>query len=168
MKKNTLFLYVMICLVALLLNPQVSIGQNKKDSARAAVITALIIDQEYTFKASSVTPSGGRLRQLTSEYDLQISKEQVVAYLPYFGRAFSAPIGNSASGIQFTSKDFEYTLSEKKKAGWDVTIKFKDAQDTRQMQLSIFDNGSATLQVMSNNRQPINFNGNIVPPGKKK
>ena len=166
MKKSSLFLSLLIFLLAAMLQPEFSLAQNKKDSAKIASITSMIISQHYTFKAQSVTPMSGRLRQLTSEYDLQVSKDAIVSHLPYFGRAYSAPIGSSDGGFQFTSKDFEYTLTNKKKGGWDVNIKYKDAGDTKQMQLSIFNNGSASLQVISNNRQPISFNGVVTAPAK--
>ncbi len=166
MKKLRLPLALFGLLLAAMLQPGFSLAQSKKDSAKIATITALITSQHYTFKAQSVTPMSGRLRQLTSDYDLQVSKDVIVSHLPYFGRAYSATIGASDGGFQFTAKDFEYTVTNKKKGGWDVNIKYKDAGDTKQMQLGIYDNGSATLQVISNNRQPISFNGAVTAPAK--
>jgi hypothetical protein len=167
MKKNNFILFLVTCLFAAAL-PQFSIAQNKKDSVKAAKINELIQNQDYTFKAQSTTPLAGRLRQLTSDYDLRVSKETIVSQLPYFGRAYSAPINPAEGGIQFTSKDFEYTVTDKKKGGWDILIKFKDAKDVQQMQLSIFNNGTASLQVISNNRQAISFNGYITSSAKQK
>ncbi len=167
MKKYNLFLFAFSLLLASLMAPGLAQAQ-KKDSAKIAAMTALVKNQDYTFKAQTVTPLSGRLRQLTSDDNLQISKDAVVAQLPYFGRAYSAPINSSDAGIQFTSKDFEYTISDKKKGGWNVAIKFKDAKDIQLMQLSIFNNGSASLQVISNNRQSISFSGYITESSKKK
>lgn len=48
------------------------------------------------------------------------------------------------------------------KKSWDVIINPTDAKDARQLILSIFDNGSATLQVNSINRDPVTFSGYIV------
>ena len=166
MKKNNL-LFAMLLLLAAIAAPRFSVAQNK-DSLKAAATKDLIANQDYTFKAQTTTPLSGRLRQLTSDYSLQVSKDAIISQLPYFGRAYSAPINPSDGGIQFTSKDFEYTLTEKKKNGWNISIKFKDAKDVQQMQLSIFSNGTASLQVTSNNRQPISFNGYITASGKQK
>ncbi len=168
MKKYSFLLLLASCLLAAaLLQPEFSFAQNKKDSSKIAKIKELIENQHYTFMAQSVTPLSGRLRQLTSDYDLQVSKDVIVSHLPYFGRAYSAPMNPSDGGIQFTSKDFEYTVTNKKKGGWDVNIKYKDTQDVKQMQLSIFDNGTSSLQVISNNRQSISFSGYITSPDKK-
>ncbi|MES1222571.1 MAG: DUF4251 domain-containing protein [Bacteroidota bacterium] len=168
MKKINLLLPMVLFLLTAVINPESSVGQSKKDSAKIAKIKELVTSQTYTFKAQSAMPMSARTRQLTSEYDLKITKDIITSYLPYFGRAYSAPIGSTDIGLEFTSKDFEYTSADRKKGGWDITIKLKDAKDVTQMQLTIFDNGTTTLQVLSNNRQPISFNGYITSPAKKK
>jgi hypothetical protein len=124
-------------------------------------VTALIESKNYVFIAESAHPLSGGFRQLTTEYDLRVLGDSIVAYLPYFGRAYAAPIDPTKGGIQFTSTDFEYSQQVRKKGGWNISIKPKDAQDVRQMTLFIRENGNASLQVTSNNRQAISFNGRI-------
>ncbi|MEO6314599.1 MAG: DUF4251 domain-containing protein [Chitinophagaceae bacterium] len=162
MKKNRFLFLLVATVLSVLLKPATSLAQNNKDSVKIAAVTALVNNQEYTFKAQSAVPLSGRLRQLNSDYGLQVSKAAVVSQLPYFGRAYSAPLNPQDGGIQFTSKDFDYTISNKKKGGWNISIKPKDSKDVTQMQLSIFNNGTASLQVTSNNRQSISFNGYIT------
>jgi hypothetical protein len=154
-------------LLALAVTPATSFAQNKKDSLKIAATTHWINDQDYTFKAQTTTPLSGRLRQLTTEYSVQVSKDMVISQLPYFGRAYSAPLNPSDAGIQFISKDFEYHSTPRKKGGWDITIKFKDAKDVQLMQLTVFNNGTANLQVISNSRQSINFGGYVTATEKK-
>jgi hypothetical protein len=141
---------------------------DKKAEKRAA-IRSLVESQNYDFRATSVTPMSGRSRQLTSDYDLKVTKEAIVSYLPYFGRAYSAPMDPSQGGIQFTSKQFDYTISEGKKGGWNILIKPKDYRDVQQMNLSISEDGYGTLQVTSTQKQPISFYGSIaaIRPAKK-
>jgi hypothetical protein len=122
----------------------------------------LITAQRYVFKVQTVLPMGGRTRQLTSDYDLKVSKDTVISYLPYFGRAFTAPMDPSKGGIQFTSTDFEYTVNERSRGGWEILIKPRDVKEVQQMMLTISDNGYGSLQVTSTNRQPISFNGYIT------
>lgn len=121
---------------------------------------ALIEAQNYVFEAQSTLPAGGHFRQVTPGYVLIVSKDTVIADLPYFGRAYSAPIDPTKGGIQFKSKDFQYSLKNTKK-GWSITIKPADAGDALQLFLTAFDNGSATLEVSSASRQSISFNGFI-------
>lgn len=167
MKKNNLLFFVVSLILVAVITPGFAKAQ-QKDSAKIAAITKMVKNQDYTFKAQTVTPLSGRLRQLNSDYSLQVSKDVVISQLPYFGRAYSAPINSSDAGIQFTSKDFEYTITDKKKGGWDVAIKFKDAQGVQLMQLNIFNNGTSSLQVISTARQSISFNGYITESTKQK
>ncbi len=125
-------------------------------------VSGLINSKRYVFIAQMASPVGGQSRQLTSEYDLKVRGDSIIAYLPYFGRAYTAPADPSKGGIQFTSTDNAYTQSARKKGGWDINIKPNDAGDVRQMVLSVTSTGNATLQVISNNRQTISFNGYIA------
>jgi Domain of unknown function (DUF4251) len=121
-----------------------------------------ISGKHFVFKAQTVTPTSGRLRQLTSDYDVKVSGDSLIVYLPYFGRAYSAPINSTDVGINFTSVNFDYNASPRKKKGWDLVIKPKDASGVQDLSFTIFDNGSASLRVNSVNRQPISFNGYLV------
>ena len=125
-------------------------------------INSAIDSQEYVFIANTALPQRGRSIHLTSRYDLMISKDSIVAYLPYFGRAYSAPIGTTDSGIKFTSTDFEYTVNKRKKGRWQIEIKPNDVQSVQQLSLSVSRDGYANLQVTSTNRQSISFNGNVT------
>ena len=167
--KYTTYLLALVTLSALPvahINAQDS--KQDKQAAKEAAIKSLVDSQSYVFVAQSALPLSGRVRQLTSDYDLRVSKSSITSYLPYFGRAYQAPIDPTQGGIQFTSKDFEYTATQGKKGGWDVRIKPKDYKDVQQMNLNISASGYGTLQVLSTNRQPISFNGYIKAPKVKK
>lgn len=129
---------------------------------KEAGITKKIQDQRYVFKVQSVIPMRGGTRQVSpDEYDLHVSPDSIVSYLPYFGRAYAVSLDPSDAGIKFTSTKFDYISTNRKKGGWDISIKTKDQSDTRQMFLTVSPDGTASLQVTSNNRQPISFNGYI-------
>ena len=127
-----------------------------------AKVRAMIDVQRYLFKAQSVHPTRGRVVQLNTDYDLRVSPDTLQSYLPYFGRAYSAPIGESGGPMDFVSKDFEYTKKARKKGGWEINIRPKDGKGVREMFLVVFENGSASLRVTSNNREPISYNGYIA------
>lgn len=165
---------VLICVACILtscLLLGLTLGHTQDSShvaQKAETIGSMLEKKQYTFKAQSVTPMSGRFRQLTSEYDLQVSPDKVVSFLPYFGRAFNAVPGASNGGLQFTATNFTHTVQQGKKGKWIITLKFKDAADVNQMMLTAYDNGTASLQVTSNNRDPISFNGYIAAPNKRK
>lgn len=136
-------------------------AQDKK-AAQITAVKTLIDSKNFVFEVQSVNPASGGTRQLTPYYNLKVFGDTLASELPYFGRAYVAPINPRQSGFSFTTTEFDYTVSNRKKGGWDINIKPKDATiDVREMVLTIFDNGSASLIVTSNNRQPISYYGYI-------
>ena len=136
-------------------------AKSKKQQDKAATIEKYISDGSFEVVAEYVSPTGGSTIYLTSRYDMSVGKDSLQTFLPYFGRAYMAPVNPSQGGIQFTSTDFTYNVEERKKNGWDITILPKDTRDVRQLYLSVFEDGRATLQVISNNRQAISYSGHI-------
>jgi hypothetical protein len=153
----------LITIPLLLLVSIIAEAQDKNEPTTQQIVES----KNYIFKAESVNPPRGRVRQLTSDYDLVVTGDTVIAYLPYFGRAYSAPINPSEGGIKFTSADFEYTVEKKKKRSWEILIRPKDNRDVQELYLTIFDNNKASLRVNSLNRENISFNGYIIE-GKEK
>jgi hypothetical protein len=157
--------FSMLFLALIILGTSVS-AQTKEE--KKAATTQLVEGNRYEFVAQSMSPQGGRLRQLTSYYFVKITADTVIADLPYVGRSYSAPINTSDVGINFTSTEFTYDVKPRKKGGWDVNIKPKDKPEVQQLQFTLYDNGSAYLQVISTNRQTISFNGDVQPIKEKK
>jgi hypothetical protein len=141
-------------------------GAQPKDPAKTAAIKTLIESRNYMFKAVTAVPLRGGARHLTSEYDITVSPASLTCDLPYFGRAYTADFGAGAgqSPMSFTAKNYDYTMTPQKKGGWNVTIKPKDVNTgVQQMALSIGQDGYATVQVISSNRDAITYNGSILP-----
>lgn len=128
-----------------------------------AAVRQLVESRNFVFRPQTVQPLGGNSRQVTPDYDLRFYGDSVISVLPYFGRAYTAPADPNAGGIRFTSTDFSYEARQGKKKRWEVLVQPHDAQDVRQMILTITESGSATLSVISNNRQAISFTGYITP-----
>jgi len=144
-----------------------SLGAVMVAHAQSKPVKEAVESKNYVFTAQTALPMSGRARNLTSEYDLRVSPGTVISYLPYYGRAYQATIGSTGSPLDYTSKDFEYTITPGRKDGWTVTIKPKDYREVQSMTLSISSEGYATLQVTSTNRQAISFNGVVAPPRQK-
>src|SRR5438105_122901 len=150
-RKNFLFIFfVSVCMIG--------VRAQHNESA----IKSIVESGQFVFHAQIALPMSGASRQLTSEYDLKVSKDAVVSYLPFFGRAYSLPYGSREGGFDFTSRKFDYSVSDRKKGGWQINIKPKDVADFRELSLLLSKTGYGTLQVVSNNRQPISFTGYIT------
>jgi hypothetical protein len=143
--------------------------------------------QNYVFVATSAMPmnasdinkvmsrmpgytgGAGNINLNGSSYDLTVTKDSVVAYLPYYGRSFTPKIGGiDEGGIKFKSKSFSYKATMRKKGGWLVTITPKDVRDNYRLTLIVTTAGYATLTVTNNTQQPISFSGYMAEPKPKK
>jgi hypothetical protein len=133
-----------------------------KDDQKKADVQNLVQSKHFVFVAQSALPQSGRLINLTSICDLKVKGDTLVSDLPFFGRAYVAPIDPTDAGIQFSSTNYTYSKKDRTNGGWDILIEPKNAQDVRQMSLKISELGYASLQVTSNNRQAMSYNGYIT------
>ncbi|MFT4221855.1 DUF4251 domain-containing protein [Dysgonomonas sp.] len=137
-------------------------GDNLSKEETASLMNEKITSSRYTFVAQTAIPLSGRSINLDNSYSLRVSKDTIESYLPYFGRAYTAPISTSADGgIKFVSTDFDYSVSDKKKGMWDISIETKDVPVRYKLFLKIGDSGYGTLIVQETNRQSISFYGKI-------
>ncbi len=147
-------------------------GQEKKtkkqrQEEQAEKVRKMVEDRDYKFSAQTALPMSGSTLNLTGGYDLSVSKDTIVAYLPYFGRAYVAPMDNTQTGIQFESTKFEYEREDAKKDGWNIYITPIDGQKRYELTLRVSSSGSATLMVNDDTRQSITFYGYIGERKKK-
>jgi len=71
------------------------------------------------FNAETAYPQHGDSNSLSVGYDMRVSKDSVVVFLPYYGRAYVAP-NSSEGGIAFTSPQFEYAIQQQRNFGWNI------------------------------------------------
>ena len=135
--------------------------KQQKENVQEAAIKKLIDSKRYAFVAQSAKPSRGPTKQLTSYYEMQLKTDTLQAYLPYFGRSYSATLGTDAGGIDFTTVDFTYLVSPTKKGGWDITLTPKNVANVSKMTLSLTESGYGNLVVTSNTRDLISYYGSI-------
>jgi len=140
----------------------------QKKAEKAAQIKSLIESKNYVFVAQNAFPMGGRMRNITPDYNLTVSADSVVSYLPFFGRAYTADYGATRSPLDFKTKSFDYSANPGKKDGWDISIKPKDKRSVQSMNLTVSSEGYASLQVTSTDRSAISFNGYVTERKEKK
>lgn len=128
-------------------------------------IASAIETQDFVFKAQSILPAYGYSRQLSGGYDLRITPDKVISFLPYMGRIYVPPVDPAEGPLRFTSTDFTYAERPQKKGGWSISIMPKDARTVREFMLNVSEDGYATLQVSGNDRQPVTFYGYVTEKG---
>jgi hypothetical protein len=157
MKKNSL------PLLATLLFLWSCSGSKPVTGLSEADVQQMVNAKNFAFRANQMMPSGGRTRILNETYLFSVAPEQVVADLPYMGRAFTVNYGSTDGGMRFQSTQFDYDVKPGRKNGWIVTIRPRDQADVRECIMNIYTNGSADLAINSNNRQQIRYDGYLQP-----
>src|SRR5664279_4274207 len=92
--KHTKYFVVTACLIMAIFSND-SFGQNntsEKDNSKKISFKNMVDSQHFVFVAQTASPLRGGFRNLTSIYDVRVRKDTLVSYLPYFGRAYIAPI----------------------------------------------------------------------------
>ena len=165
---NNLKIYTRFIVLTVFTLFTVSVVAQTRDQKKKEEVKRLIESRNYVFSPQSVTPLSGNTIQLTSEYFLKINKDSLDSHLPYFGVAFNARFGSTDSPLTFSSTDFNYSIKESKKGGFEITIHINKPDDPDLILLSVSSGGYATLRVNSMNRQSISFYGEIEAPGSSK
>ena len=127
----------------------------------AAEVKDLVNNKKYTFEAETARPTAGGQKHLTPGYSMKLNDDSLFAYLPYYGRSYTAPMDPADVGINVTTTDFDYKISEGKKNSYEILMKPKDKVYNAEFDLTVYDNGTAYLQVSQPDRQPISFTGYI-------
>ena len=121
----------------------------------------LVDSQSFVFIPQYVNPMSGRRRDLSTGFDISISKDSIISYLPFFGRGYTAPLSPSDVDFDFTSTNFTYKVTPAKN-GWNISIKTKDKINLQELYFRIYDNATASLNITSINRSAISYDGYIT------
>ncbi|MDB5198418.1 MAG: hypothetical protein JWO92_381 [Chitinophagaceae bacterium] len=134
----------------------------KNDSSPDSVtVRNMVESQNFVFIPRYVNPMTGRRRDLSSGFQISISKDTIISYLPFFGRGYTAPISPADVDFDFTSTKFKYTITPAKR-GWNISIKPTDQRYLQELYFRIFDNASASLTITSIDRSSISYDGYIT------
>jgi hypothetical protein len=171
--KNLIKIGCVLLIASCLLHTAFAQTKIDKKAARIAEINDLVNSRNYIFKANYVNPSRGGGKALTSDYDLVVAKDSIIAFLPYFGRAYLADYGSTDGGIKFTWTHFDYKATSGKKGNHEILIipqnrNISNPKDVQSLRLSISQDGYASLQIINSNRDPIIFDGTIEKRRKLK
>ena len=135
---------------------------NEEKVANEIKLRNAIEARSFIVEVDKAMPMSGSMRTLTSPYSLTINGEEIKSHLPYFGRAYTVPYGGG-EGLIFESTITDYQLTFDKKNMANIEFKTKTNEDLYTYRIQIFTNGSSSIHVSSNNRQPISFSGKATP-----
>ena len=116
-----------------------------------------------------ITQQGGRINLSTNPNFIKINKDSANIFLPYFGNLYSgtsAVTGNSGIEFQGLMKDYTMTADDNKQR---ISVTFSAISKNEQydFSLSFFKNGKTVVNVNSNYRSNIKYDGMTRKPEPK-
>ena len=128
----------------------------------------IIESGKFRFEARSARSSLGNFNNLGASYEVVFDSLRVIAYLPYYGRAYSVPYNTSDGGVKFDlTADHINKKWDKKKKRYVIRTELRDNRDTYSLYLTASTSGYADLQINFTNRQMISYDGTIEKLEKK-
>jgi len=142
--------------------------KEEKKAEKQKQTEAFINAREFVFVGRTALPTGYKSVDLTTNTNyVKFYPDTIDSYMPYYGRAYSGIGYGGDTGLKFTGKADEYTVTKGKK-NYQVNAVVKTDRDTFRISLSVSFEGSSSLVINSNNRSPISYNGEISAPEKPK
>jgi hypothetical protein len=164
---KTINIYLLATLLLLGFNLPTQAQKSKKEAREEArnkqfqETLAMVEAGAFRFDAKRAHPQGYRSVDLTTNPGfLKISNDSVQADLPFFGRGYTAHYGNE-SGMKFkgTIENKKVDVNEKKRRiRYSFTVRDKD---NYQVTLEIHYGGSSSLNISSNNKSSISYDGDV-------
>ncbi|KDN56171.1 DUF4251 domain-containing protein [Flavobacterium seoulense] len=159
-----------VILVLLCFNVLIGYSQQKtkkqlrieKKVAKEKEIEKLINAKEFQFVARNSNSPSFRMIDLSiiPNY-IRFKTDFIKSEMPFFGRGFSGlGYGGSDTGLKFEGVPENFTVKKNKKE-YSVKTSVKGKQDNFDITLSVSFEGSATLTIISNNRESISYFGEI-------
>ena len=162
MKTKNIFLTLFILICALTIFSCANSHTVKSDEVMDSItVRNMVESQGFVFIPRYVNAVGVRSRDLSSGYEILISKDTIISYLPFFGRGYIASISPADVDFDFTSTKFTNKTTNDRR-GWNISIKPKDQRYLQELYFRIFINASASLTITSNDRSSISYNGYIT------
>ena len=109
------------------------------------------IDRMYPIRGTS---------QHVSNYSVTVKDGVLDSHLPFIGQAWRVPYGGGHA-LNFKADIGSYKVVQTRKDGYEVRIYVKTDEDEHLYLLTVFNNGRASLDVQSGNRDRISYSGEM-------
>lgn len=170
MKTKSFILLLFFCFLSL---PVIAQEKSKKEFRAERALQkqkdteSLINSKNFIFSAEKANPLGYRMIILDyNTYTINVTEENVVCDLPFFGRGYNVAYGSSDGGLKFEGKPENITI-EKKKKNYIIKMTVQGKNDVYNLLFSVFFDGGTNVSVNSNNRASISYDGEIKAPKAK-
>ena len=131
------------------------------------MVTVGVVNRQLRIDITSMNTMRYGSKMVTPDFFLEVRGDTLVSYLPYLGQAQRAPMLSPSQGLNFETRMKAFRESHPKAHLSRLEIDVKTSEDTYWYTVEVFDTGKAHIQVLSQNRDPIRFDGEVVPISKR-
>ncbi len=158
------FLLLLTALVAMLLQACGTTDGLTKAEREAAVTRQVqegLDTRHYTISVDWMKPLGGMSRHVNSNYELNVSGDQIDCYLPYVGEAYRLPYGGG-KGLNFkgTIEDYSIVYLTSNRSHIEFTV--NNGEDVYYFRIDVFNNGQSIIDIIARDRDAISFAGEMI------
>ena len=130
-----------------------------REAKEARMVRQGVETGNFTINIDRMYPLRGTSK-MVSNYSIKVKDDVLISHLPFIGQAWRVPYGGG-DALNFDAPIVNYTAVENGKDGYEIRIYVKTDEDEHLYRLTIFDNGRASLDVQSQNRDRISFSGEM-------
>ena len=138
----------------------------KRNEIRGAVAEA-VESQQIRIGISWMNTLKYGSKSVTPDFFLELKGDTLNSYLPYMGQAYRPTMPSQSEGLNFEVPAQSVKKSHPKNNKWIYEISARTNEDNYKYVVEIYDTGKATIHVSSTSRDPISFDGELVPISQK-
>ena len=131
-----------------------------REARESKMVRQAIESGQFTIEIDRMYPLRGTSK-MVNNYSIKVKDDVLISYLPFIGQAWRVPYGGG-HGLNFDAPVLNYTAVHNGKDGYEIRIFVRTDEDEHLYRLTVFDNGRASLDVQSGNRDRISYTGQMV------
>ena len=137
-------------------------SETREERARREAREARMVDEnlqsaDFRIEIDRMYPVRGSSQHVTN-YSVTVKDGVLNSHLPYIGQAWRVPYGGGHA-LNFKADIGSDNVARTRDDGYEVRIYVKTDEDQHVYTLTVFNNGRASLDVQSQNRERISFSG---------
>ena len=130
-----------------------------REAKEARMVRQGVETGDFTIDIDRMYPLRGTSK-MVSNYSIKVKDGVLISHLPFIGQAWRVPYGGGHA-LNFEAPVLNYTATANGRDGYEIRIYVKTDEDEHLYRLTVFDNGRASLDVQSQNRDRISFTGEM-------
>ena len=142
-----------------ILSPETREERAAREAKESRMVRQGLETGDFTIDIDRMYPVRGTSK-MVNNYSIKVKDGVLISHLPFIGQAWRVPYGGGHA-LNFDAPIVNYTVTRPRNDGYEIRIYVKTDEDEHLYLLTVFDNGRASLDVQSQNRDRISYTGQM-------